>query len=97
MATILWPGALRIIALGKKNFLLAGSTDLAQNLAILRSIVSTCQLHGVDPYEYIKDMLVRLRDHDPDDLDQLMRVELGPSPRSGPHLRAADAWTGAGP
>ena len=58
--------ALRIIALGRKNFLFAGSAEHAQNLAVLQSIVSTCLLHDVNPYEYIRDVIVRLRDRPPD-------------------------------
>lgn len=53
--------ALRIVALGRKNFLFAGHCDGAQNLAILQSIVATCQLHGVNPYEYIRDVLIRIQ------------------------------------
>ena len=64
--------ALRIIALGRKNFLFAGSPEHAQNLAVLQSIVSTCQLHGVNPYEYIKDVLIRLRGRPPDQVDDLL-------------------------
>ena len=64
--------ALRIIALGRKNFLFAGSTEHAQNLAVLQSIVSTCQLHGVNPYEYIRDVIIKLRDRPPDDVDDLL-------------------------
>jgi transposase len=51
--------ALRIVALGRKNYLVAGHDEGAQNLAILHSIVATCRLHGVNPYEYIKDVLIR--------------------------------------
>ena len=53
--------ALRIFALGRKNFLFAGHAEGAQNLAILQSIVSTCQLHGVNPYDYITDVLIQVQ------------------------------------
>lgn len=51
--------ALRIIAVGRKNFLFAGNEQGAQNLAILQSVVSTCQMHAINPFEYIRDVLVR--------------------------------------
>ncbi len=51
--------ALRIIALGRKNFLFAGHDEAAQNFAVVHSLVSTCQLHGVNPRAYIADVLVR--------------------------------------
>ena len=64
--------ALRIFAIGRKNFLFAGHNDGAQNLAILQSIVSTCRLHGVNPYEYLKDVLVRIQRHPASRIDELM-------------------------
>jgi transposase len=54
--------ALRIVALGRKNFLFAGHDEGAQNLAVLQSIVASCQLHDVNPYEYIRDVLVRVQE-----------------------------------
>jgi transposase len=54
--------ALRIVALGRKNFLFAGHEEGAQNLAVLQTIVATCLLHGVNPEAYIADVLVRLDD-----------------------------------
>lgn len=63
---------LRIFALGRKNFLFAGHIEGAQNLAVLQSIVSTCRLHGVNPYEYIKDLLIRMQTHLVARVDELM-------------------------
>lgn len=51
--------ALRIIAVGRKNCLFAGHDDAAQNLAIVQTLVSTCQLHEVNPEAYIADVLAR--------------------------------------
>lgn len=51
---------LRAIAIGRKNFLFAGHNEGAQNLAVLQSIVATCQLHGVNPEAYLADVLVRI-------------------------------------
>jgi transposase len=55
--------ALRIVALGRKNSLFAGSTDHAQNLAMLHTIIATCRLHEVNPYDYIRDMLIVIQDY----------------------------------
>lgn len=63
--------ALRIIAIGRKNFMFAGHEQGAQNLAILQSIVNTCQMHQVNPYVYIRDVLVRSQNPDVT-LEQLM-------------------------
>lgn len=63
---------LRIVAIGRKNFLFAGHEQGAQNLAVLQSITSTCRLHGVNPYEYIKDILIKTQTHPVSKVDQLM-------------------------
>lgn len=79
----------RIFALGRKNFLFAGHVEGAQNLAILQSIVSTCRLHGVNPYEYVKDLLIRIQTHPRADIDALLPWNWTPPPdskaRSSPH------------
>jgi len=64
--------ALRIVALGRKRSLFAGSSEHAQNLAILHSIVATCRLHEVNPYEYIRDMLIRVQTHPASRVAELM-------------------------
>jgi transposase len=53
--------ALRIIALGRKNYLFAGHEEGGQNLAILQTIIATCKLHNVNPYDYIKDVIIKLQ------------------------------------
>ena len=64
--------ALRIIALGRKNFLFVGHEQAGQNLAILQTITATCRLHNVNPYEYIKDMLIRIQTHPASKIDELL-------------------------
>ena len=77
---------LRAIALGRKNFLFAGHVEGAQNLAVLQSIVATCRLHGVNPYEYIKDLLIRIQDHLADDIDRIMPWNWKPPPDQQPQI-----------
>jgi transposase len=72
---------LRIIAIGRKNFLFAGHAEGAQNLAVLQSIVSTCRLHGVNPYEYVKDVLIRIQTHPANRLDEIMPWNWKPPPK----------------
>jgi len=64
--------ALRIIALGRKNFLFVGHEEAGQNLAILQTITSTCRLHNVDAYEYIKDVLIRIQTHPASKIDEIL-------------------------
>lgn len=76
--------ALRIFALGRKNFLFAGHTEGAQNLAVLQSVVATCRLHGVNPYEYLKDLLIRIQTHPADAIDELLPWNWTAPPDSTP-------------
>lgn len=64
--------ALRIVALGRKNSLFAGSAEHAQNLAILQSIIATCRLHAVNPYDYIRHMLIEIQSHPAARIAELM-------------------------
>ena len=63
---------LRHIAIGRKNWLFAGSRRGAQTAAILFSVTSTCHRHGVDAFAYVHDLLQRLA-HDPNPSPQVLR------------------------
>ena len=52
---------LRKVALGRKNWLFVGNPGAGQNYATLMTLVSTCELNGVNPEEYLKDVLLRVR------------------------------------
>ena len=52
--------ALRPVAVGRKNWLFAGSAEGGNRAAILYSIIGTCELQGVEPWAYLKDVLQRL-------------------------------------
>jgi hypothetical protein len=52
--------AMRPVALGRKNWLFAGSSEGGQNAAIIASFVQTCKQHGINPQIYLKDVLTRL-------------------------------------
>jgi transposase len=52
--------ALRHIALGRKNWLFAGSAKGAQTAAVLFSVTSSCHRHQVDAFAYLRDLLTRL-------------------------------------
>jgi transposase len=56
----LMENAIRPSALGKKNWLFIGHPDAGQRSAIIYSIVVSCQRHGIDPFAYVKDLLIRL-------------------------------------
>jgi transposase len=64
---------LRDIALGRKNYLFAGSHDAASRAARLYSLTRTCAQYGVPPLPYFTDILTKLGAGWPaDHLDQLL-------------------------
>ena len=50
--------ALRIVALLRKTALFVGSDEGGEHLAMLLSMMATCQLHGVDPEPWLADVLI---------------------------------------
>jgi len=53
---------IRPLALGRKNYLFAGSHQGAQRAAMMYSFFATCQVQSVNPYEWLKDTLERIAD-----------------------------------
>lgn len=51
---------IRAVALGRKNWLFAGSDAGAVRAAIAFSILGSCRMHGLDPYAYVLDVLRKL-------------------------------------
>jgi hypothetical protein len=47
-------------ALGRKNWLFAGSLRSDKRAAALMSLIQSAKLNGHDPYAYLKDVLARL-------------------------------------
>ena len=52
--------AIRPVAIGRKNYLFAGSHEAAQRAAMVYSLFATCRLHGINPYHWLKDVLERM-------------------------------------
>ncbi|HEX8675587.1 MAG TPA: IS66 family transposase [Segetibacter sp.] len=52
--------AIRPVAIGRKNYLFAGSHEAAQRAAMIYSLFATCRLHGINPYHWLKDVLERM-------------------------------------
>ncbi len=48
------------IKIGVKNYLFAGSDQGGENAAIFYSLIETCKLHKINPYDYLRDVLMRL-------------------------------------
>ena len=52
--------AIRPSALGKKNWLFFGSESGGWQNAVMVTVVQNCKMHGINPEEYLKDVLGRL-------------------------------------
>jgi len=62
---------LRVVAVGRKNWLFAGSMDGARRAALMYSLVQSCKLAEVSPFAYLKDVLLRVATHPQRDIAQL--------------------------
>jgi hypothetical protein len=52
--------ALRAVAVGRKNWLFAGSDTGGRTAAVLYTMTQTCKQHRIDPFAYLQDVLTRL-------------------------------------
>jgi len=55
--------ALRAVALGRKNYLFAGSDTGGERAAAIYSLLGTAKLNGIDPEAYLGSVLRRIADH----------------------------------
>ena len=54
--------AIRMVALGRKNWLFAGSDRGGRTAAVLFSMIASCKLNDVEPWSWLRDVLRRLPD-----------------------------------
>jgi transposase len=64
--------SIRPVAVGRKNYLFAGSHDAAQRSAMLYSLLGTCKLHNINPFIWLKDVLKTLPTHHINRIDELL-------------------------
>jgi hypothetical protein len=64
--------AIRPLALGRKNYLFAGSHKAAQNAAIMYSFFATCKINQVEPLAWLTDVLNKIPDHKANRLNELL-------------------------
>lgn len=64
--------AIRPIAVGRKNYLFAGSHDAAQRAAMIYSLLATCRLHSINPYQWLKDVLERMHGYTTANIHELL-------------------------
>jgi transposase len=64
--------AIRPLALGRKNYLFAGSHKAAQHAAMFYSFFATCKINNIEPLAWLTDVLNRIPDHKANKLTELL-------------------------
>lgn len=64
--------ALRAIALGRKNYLFAGSNAGGERAAAIYSLIGSAKLNGIDPEAYLSYVLARIADHPINRIEELL-------------------------
>lgn len=76
--------ALRAVALGRKNYLFAGSNSGGERAAAMYSLIGTAKLNGIDPEAYLAQVLTRIADHPITRIDELLPWNLAAASTSQP-------------
>jgi transposase len=64
--------SIRPVALGRKNYLFAGSHEGAKRAAMMYSFLGTCKINEVEPFTWLTDVLSRIPDHSIQKLEELL-------------------------
>ena len=60
------------LAIGRKNWMFAGSERGGKAMAIAFTLIETAKLNGVDPQAWLTDILGRIADHKINRIDELL-------------------------
>jgi transposase len=71
--------ALRAVALGRKNYLFAGSDAGGERAAVIYSLLGSAKLNGIDPEKYLSSVLRRIADHPINRIAELLPWNLFPA------------------
>lgn len=63
---------IRPVVIGRKNYLFMGSHESGQRTAMLYSFFVSCRAHGIDPEEWLEDVLSRINDTKTSELNNLL-------------------------
>lgn len=64
--------AIRPVALGRKNYLFAGSHNAARRAAMIYSLLGTCKINNINPFEWLRDVLERIPTHPINKIEELL-------------------------
>ena len=63
---------MRVVAMGRKNWLFAGSDAGGETAAAIYTITETAKLNGINPLEYLKHVLAKIQDHNAKKIEELL-------------------------
>jgi len=66
--------SIRPVALGRKNYLFAGSHDAAQRAAMIYSLLGTCKMNGINPWQWLNHVLTVIPDWKANHLEELLPI-----------------------
>lgn len=69
---------IRPVAVGRKNYLFAGSHEAAQRAAMIYSLFATCRLHNINPYNWLKNVLERMHLYNTSNIHELLPQNWNP-------------------
>ena len=81
--------ALRVIALGRKNYLFCGSDAGGERAAAIYSLLGTAKLNGIDPEAYLRHVLERIADHPINRVDELLPWSVAAALQANPTAELA--------
>jgi len=64
--------SIRPVALGRKNYMFAGSHDAAQQAATVYSLLATCKINNIEPFEWLSNTLSVISDYPANQLHKLL-------------------------
>lgn len=64
--------SIRPVAIGRKNYLFCGSHEAAKRSAMFYSLLGTCKMNGINPFEWLKDVLERISSHPINKIKELL-------------------------
>jgi transposase len=68
--------ALRAVALGRKNYLFAGSDSGGERAAAMYSLIGTCKLNDINPEAYLRYVLTHIAEHPINRIEELLPWKL---------------------
>lgn len=63
---------IRPLAIGRKNYMFAGSHKAAQRAAMMYSFFATCKINNIEPHSWLADILNRISEHKANKLSELL-------------------------